>query len=101
MGFSFGISMGLDLGSARSSKLMDFFGKFSTGQPPALEIPLIHSTDEEFERLRLALRCTIVLSDGVVNSQTDGLPSMPVDFGEFFFFLKECRVPPQPKLVHW
>eukprot|EP00438_Fugacium_kawagutii_P014475 Skav223522 [mRNA] locus=scaffold1160:308762:314465:+ [translate_table: standard] len=44
--------------------------------------------------------CTIVLSDGVVNSQSDGLPSMPVDFGEFFFFLKECRLP-QPKLVHW
>ena len=37
----------------------------------------------------LAPRCTLVLSDGVVSSQTDGLPSKPVEFGAFFFRLKD------------
>ena len=38
------------------------------------------------------LRCTLVLSDGVVNSQADGLPSKPVDFGSFFFRLKDLKM---------
>ena len=39
-----------------------------------------------------SFRCTLVLSDGVVNSQADGLPSKPVDFGSFFFRLKDLKM---------
>ena len=34
-------------------------------------------------------RCTLVLSSGVVHSLADGLPSQPVDFGSYFFKLKD------------
>jgi len=43
--------------------------------------------------------CTLVLSDGVVNSQADGLPSKPVDFGSFFFKLKDS-IPPKVSTLY-
>lgn len=37
--------------------------------------------------------CTLVLSSGVVHSLADGLPSQPVDFGSYFFKLKDSLPP--------
>ncbi|CAK9086034.1 unnamed protein product [Durusdinium trenchii] len=39
-------------------------------------------------------RCTLILSGGVVSSRDDGLPSQPVEFGEYYFNMKDS-VPPQ------
>eukprot|EP00913_Durusdinium_trenchii_P005497 g5123.t1 len=34
-------------------------------------------------------RCTLILSGGVVSSRDDGLPSQPVEFGEYYFNMKD------------
>ena len=56
---------------------------------PSLAFEGIFQADVEGMMSSQSPRCTLVLSSGVVHSVADGLPSQPVDFGSYFFKLKD------------